>query len=113
MRLRITGAPRKIGERERFLAALNRGDRRQHRRLVAPDIIGQATLARAPPRRARDGAVGQQPDIRPQWLPGPATRTALTPAWPHPDTKAPHTVTMPPQPHCHALHVAPHTQPPC
>src|SRR3546814_1820390 len=31
MRRRITGAPRKIGERERFLAALDRGDRRQHR----------------------------------------------------------------------------------
>lgn len=44
---RIAGTRRKIGERERLFAALDRGDCGDHGAFVARDIVGQAALARA------------------------------------------------------------------
>src|SRR3546814_3133402 len=66
-----------IGERERLLALLDRRDGLDHRTFVARDIIGQAALAWAQPRRARRGAVGEESDVLAQRVPRRAARPAI------------------------------------
>src|SRR5690606_31270127 len=64
-------------EPRQAFARLDLVDRREHRRFVAPDLVGPATLARAQTGGARFGSVGEEAHVAPRRMARGARRAAV------------------------------------